>query len=95
MADLTALNAKVDELVASNAALSDKVTESNGKQDALLLVASQTKDALVALQGQTNPDFQPIIDKLDGAIQANANTTQNIVLEEAKVDAGTAADGPT
>lgn len=95
MATMQDLETKIDELVASNTALAATVEEGNGKQDALILVASQTKDALVALQA-ANPavDFQPLIDKLQGAIDTNATTTASITAQEGETDAATAADAP-
>lgn len=95
VADLKALEAKIDELVASNTALAADVETGNGKTDALILVASQTKDALVALQA-ANPavDFQPLIDKLDGAIATNTATSASLTAQDAQTDAAATADGP-
>lgn len=94
MADLQALEAKVDELVASNTALSAKVEESNGKTDALIVVAGDTKAALVALQGQVSPDLQPLIDKLQRAIDTNVATTSSISAQENETDGAAGADAP-
>lgn len=86
---LQTLTAKVDELVASNNALAAKVEEANGKQDALIVVANSTKDALVAIQQQGQIDVSPLITKLQSAIDANAVTTASITAQEGQTDAAT------
>lgn len=68
-----------------------KITELNGKVDALILTANTTKDALVALQ-QQGTAIEPtaltkVIDTLTGAVSAATD-------EETKVDAAAAAVAP-
>lgn len=94
MDKLQELQAKADQLIASNDELHAKVEESNGKTDELILVASTTKDALVALQGQSSPDFQPLIDKLQGVLDKQAATKASIVAQEAETGAAAASVAP-
>jgi low affinity Fe/Cu permease len=94
MDQLQILQSKVDELVASNTELAAKVEEGNGKTDELILVASTTKDALVALQGQSAPDFQPLIDKLQGVIDKQTLTKASIAAQEAETGAAAVGVAP-
>ena len=82
---------ELTDLKTASAALVAKVTETNAKVDALIVVANTTKDALVALQAAgtavTAADLQAVIDQQNTALTA-LNT------EEAKVDAATTAVAP-
>ena len=87
MTTLQDLQTKTDELVA-------KVEEANGKTDALILAASTTKDALVALQQAaaagttvTSADLQAVIDKQQAAIDS-------LAAQEVQTDAASAAVVP-
>lgn len=81
-----ALNDSTDALV-------KKIEEANGKTDALIVIASTTKDALVALQAQaataviSAADIQAVIDKQTLAVNALND-------QEAQTDAAAAAVAP-
>lgn len=94
MADIQALLAKVGELEAQNIVLNNKVEEGNNKTDLLITAAGETKAELIALQGQVNPDLQPIIDRIDNVINSQKATVASIGAQESETDAATGADGP-
>lgn len=91
---LMALTDAITNLEASNAALTAKIEESNGKQDALILVASQTKDALVAAlaaAGGADPALEARVQKI---IDDQTAAVSSITTQEGETDAATAADAP-
>lgn len=82
---------QVTALEASNTALLAKVEESNDKTDALILVASQTKDALVALQADADPTIGA---RIQAIIDSQTAAVTSINTQEAETDAATGADAP-
>lgn len=82
---------QVTALETSNAALLAEVKTSNDKQDALILVASQTKDALVALQADADPT---IAARIQAIIDSQTTAVADIKAQEAETDAAAAADAP-
>lgn len=89
---LMSLADQITALETSNAALVAKVEESNGKQDALILASSQTKDELVALQADVDPGLSARIQTI---IDNQAAAIGSITTQEGETDAATSANGPT
>lgn len=95
----------LEDLQASTAAqkaaiesLTAKVEESNSKTDTLILIANTTKDALVALQGQSSPitaaDIQAVIDAQTASVAAIGVSIASIDAQEAETDAAAVAVAP-
>ncbi|MBS0367661.1 MAG: hypothetical protein JSS57_00525 [Proteobacteria bacterium] len=98
----------IDDLKAAQAASDAKITElqaavetSNGKTDALILVANATKDALVALQGTiangqvvTSADLQGVIDGINAGTAKAQAAVDSLAAQNTETDAAAAADAP-
>ena len=94
LAKATATAAAVSELTA-------KVEDSNAKTDTLILVATTTKDALVALQGQqaggaviTAAQLAEVTAQMDNIIAAATASKVSITAQEAETDAAAGAVAP-
>lgn len=93
-AKATALGAKVDELKA-------EVEVANGKTDGLIVTATTTKDALVALQAQlaggqvvTSAQLDAVAATLDAGLASATAAKDSLVVQEGETDAAATAVAP-
>ena len=84
----------IDDLKASTDALVAQVEEGNAKTDQLILIASTTKDALVALQGQIGSGVMVTAADLQGIIDKQAAAVASINAQDAETDAAAVAVAP-
>lgn len=111
MAELQDLQAKVQQLVEANQAQLAQITEGNTKTDALIaqngqlvIVATATKDALVAARDEiarlqaaqgaaTAADLVALTQQIDGAIALAQSGIAEANAQDVETDAATAATG--
>lgn len=100
MQELDTLKAKMEALAASNSDLATQVEVANGKTDELILVASTTKDALVALQAAaangtvSAAEITPLIATIDTVLAAQVATKASLATQGAETDAAGVAVAP-
>lgn len=92
------LNARVDELVASNDNLTNQVTEANAKTDALIDAVGTVLTRLQELVDAANQggnvtaaDIQAVADKVNAVLVKQTATIASLDEQDAQTDAATAA----
>jgi hypothetical protein len=97
MEALDNLNARIDELVSTNTQLVADVAESNQKQDALIAASGEVVAALERLRDATNQggtvtaaDFEPLLAKVNGVIDAQKAAKIDLDAQDAETDTATA-----